>query len=284
MNEPIAVSKELEEMFKSRNVEITFYPDKVTKKFKTFRSFYTCINEETEFWLKYRNDTNLSNIYGHFAYVLNALNMALSSTSSQHMAENIDSAINNANIRRFPCVYSFTGLANKLETLVNQNVNARIIQGFMIYLEQGIFHPGDRDLLLGEMDAYRTLYPYCASEDLNEQTNGLNALKETLLRETEEFRSRYETTSNSIEDEYKIFTDTMRNWKDKEESSYQQFRNERASELKNLEETYREKLKLEAPVQYWIDSKDQNLTRQLGMLEDCSEIFVEKYSEQNLTG
>src|ERR1035437_4337729 len=131
MNEPITVSKELEEMFKSKNVEITFYPDKVTKKFKTFRSFYTCINEETEFWKKHTTNQYLTNIYGHFVSLLNYLNMALSSTSSQHMAENIDSAIKNANIRRFPCVYSFTGLANKLETLVNQNVNARIIQGFI---------------------------------------------------------------------------------------------------------------------------------------------------------
>ena len=36
MNEPVPVSKELEELFKSRNVEITFYPDKVTKKSRLF--------------------------------------------------------------------------------------------------------------------------------------------------------------------------------------------------------------------------------------------------------
>ena len=229
----------LDKYFKENKVEITLYPDKTVKVFKTYKSFKSFIDGEIEYWGKY-TDGQFTKILLHFRdnvkRFLDGIDNTVVTASDQ---ANLIQAIRNANINKTPCIYSNTKAAVLLREQYNNNKKQTEFN--MQY-----------DTIKGILDFYSS---YEAGAKIE---NGIATAEKTL----EGIKQKYHNSLTELDSAYndkvadidKAFTDEknkIETWSQKTQSDLEEYLKLKQAKLVELENLYNEKLRLEGPAKYW---------------------------------
>jgi hypothetical protein len=115
-----------------------------------------------------------------------------------------------------------------------------------------------KERVLGLFDAYRTLYPDVSSKTIEERDLELQRLSDTYHNSVEEIVQQYVEHWQKVDSDYTTYAEEMSMWQEKHKEELQGFIEEKQEALSLLENTYKNKLSLEAPVEYWKKSKEAN--------------------------
>ncbi len=261
--------KDLEEYFEGKDFEIYLFPLNVQRKFVSLQELYDFILELQGYWKPFNQ--------GKLSEVINYINQFLSNlTNANNQAHNnpIDNAKNTLNAalsllsrNSFPmvfvspeadflrnlyitnleqanaaCEFLFSQNTGNLQIQLNKkNHLVGIIQAFILKnpnLQDNIFKNIDDSLR--RITEHSINYVNTADEEHSER------LKK-IVKENKELKVSTETWKNEL-------ATTTENWKQNLVTDTKNFVDIKKAELEDLTNLYQEKLKLEAPAQYWEES------------------------------
>lgn len=247
----------IQKYFKEQKVEITLYPSKIVKKFKSIEIFIKFFEDECKYWREC-NSGNLYQVRQHFQSIYNYLNR--SANSDDESIESLKSAIKNAKVNRGPCIYSQSVEAKLLKKLYDNNQDqADAAFGYMF--NKSMVLNNDYNQFLGIMYAYNLQDRDKLSEKTVEaEKQALTDLRDTSSAELQNLSSEFFSQVEEIKAEHASIYEKLKEDQEKLRQDHEQFSIDTQSLLdrsekrvNDLEDLYKEKLRLEAPAKYWQD-------------------------------
>ncbi len=252
---------EIESAFKEMNLTITLFPSKNKKTFTTLEDFFSFLNKETAFWAPCTNG-QLMNIANHFQSIENDINSFrnINHANQQNFSElnhYLQRIISSASLNNNPCIFSSTPAAKFLKELYSNNYDAA--NGAYGFLFTNSLQISNIQNFTGTLDAYRF-------------ENKINLLRQT---EKKSFDELYEESFNKLQNLNTEFYSK----KEQVDHDYNSLKGSMAAEhtdfknkidslaevstqkINDLEKLYTEKLRLEAPAQYWKNMHKDYLVR-----------------------
>ena len=247
-------NKELQDYFKSLNVEVTLYPSGTIKKFTSIERFHAYYSAELENWNK--QGTHFNEIKVFNKGIIEIIDAANDKKNIEQARGHISAAVDLAKENIFPNLPSSSQLASFLIELSETNKN-NILKFLFIYLKnpQGTnmsshFNRGDNFNSLVKM-----LLIIEDNSKSNSRISSLVKLHEKFLVEAE---TDYKETKIELNDDIEISKQTneqfiaeIAKWREDVQLNTDTFLNEKKEKLEELEKLYTEKLKLSKPAEYW---------------------------------
>lgn len=276
--------------FKSKNVVVTLFPEKNTINFDNLEKLYEFVENECDYWEKCINGS-VEQIRVHFNNILNWLkSISNPNTNEYNQPEgNINNIIKYITLNRFPAVFSITSRgkliketymksSNRGDALCDYLFNNRItsisdfesfkgtIQGFLL---------NDSELALAaEREA-----EFEVLSDLHNKYNGkIEESYSKFLEKTKEEDKRLEDLNEATSNLFKQTQDSAKELLENKRTELDNL----TSELFELEKTYKEKIALSAPAEYWKElsgayNKKGNLWTQISIGLSCALITLLTY-------
>ncbi|HEY8892905.1 MAG TPA: DUF6161 domain-containing protein [Clostridium sp.] len=245
------IADELENYFKEQNVQITLFPEDIIHKFITLREFYDFIKIEYEFWNSC-SEGQTSNIRARFTEINNCLDNSIGGFSvNNYPQQNIEKAINLANMIGFPNIYSIS--------VYGQLIKARYVEsslqanGVIDFIQGNSFsNINSVQYFKGILFAFNWKDSEIACKRFEEtQDSTFIQLKNRYSGSMSVLHSEYLNKNNEIKEMYNTFSDGIKAWKVEIENNTFDFLEDKKTKLMELEKTYKENLKLKAPAEYW---------------------------------
>jgi hypothetical protein len=273
---PIDVSENVKKWFAEEKVSIQLFPETGVRKFRSLSSFYDFIQVEMEFWEPIDPQIHLK-----FNQVANSIRNAI---QFQENPAQFQQQINGAlavlrtgagNVRQNNYVlFSGTALAGELkrahEKYGDDGYKAFLHATISPKLYVGQLNGWDKNQFFGLFDAY-------VHQHLNDDLKGKVEIEEKAHSDARSRFAQFVDEANASEKDrksaFETFSDEYRTWKtsceDEFESQKGAFNSEHTDQLaefcnqfnnnevewkkriEQLEELYREKLRLSEPVKYW---------------------------------
>lgn len=256
------------EWFKNISVAFNFNYVNVNQQITGLTAIYEYVNQQIEGWNKVdvTLPRELENSKTYFNHLKNSIIQFVNNYSNQtgnnltSYWRNIQNGFSNTN--SFPLPYNIP----ESEFLIRvHKENPRYFQGAYIFLIGNNFNINNKDSFFGALLAYE----FC-QKDKSEIVERRNAEKSSISKIRNDFQ-KYLTESESIvvdhiknaNDKYEEFIkkiddlksekDTLFNtwFDDTKTTQWQSWYDPTTKRVKELEDTYREKLKLEEPAKYW---------------------------------
>ncbi|UAL49823.1 hypothetical protein K7887_22145 (plasmid) [Sutcliffiella horikoshii] len=256
------------EQFKSKNVILTLYPEDIKKDFKgDFQYFYQFISEQVDFWSELKTGANCQKIHSHFTGVKKHLDTAINSQNNNHHNATIslNSAINLSLQRNWYNIYKETDLANFIieRYHISPDQAEAVIDYFLI--RNGHKNLNSKEYFNGVLQSF--IYEEqnnALKRKLHAPKQALLQLKETFSNDRDELYGAYKDKQNEVEELFSTLKMELNSWKDElvvtSEDFFQKKQEElnklvadKNKELEQMEQLYREKLRLEGPATYWND-------------------------------
>lgn len=256
------------EWFKNISVAFNFNYVNVNQQITGLTAIYEYVNQQIEGWNKIdvTLPRELENSKAYFSQLKNSIIQFVNNYSNQ-TGNNLTSYWRNIqngflNTNSFPLPYNIP----ESEFLIRvHKENPRYFQGAYIFLIGNNFNINNKDSFFGALLAYEF-----SQKDNSEIVERRNAEKSSISKIRNDFQ-KYLTESESIvvdhiknaNDKYEEFIkkiddlksekDTLFNtWFDNTKTTqWQSWYDPTTKRVKELEDTYREKLKLEEPAKYW---------------------------------
>ena len=226
--------------------------EKVT--LKGFQQIKTFVEKEFEFWNKMKNRPEFANIHhSHFNTIRNRLSALESQVHLDNRQFNRESEnllrdlrlVENTKINGRSIVYSNTPQAKSLSDLIQINPeSAQAAYDFLVRNPKSRNEtrlPFSMNSLTGYLKAFEFDNASLPS------TGRANQERHTL----ENIRSEWLQKTGDLDIEFRERASRLKTWQEKTSQELRQFREDKEAKLSELETTYREKLKLEGPVQHW---------------------------------
>lgn len=253
---------ELERYVSQNPVTLRLFPEEKTKTFKSFSTLFLYIKNEVNVWGAFPNIEFARNNKGRFSSALTRFEKANNATTLDELKSELNEAVQqlrNAVKDSNAFVYSHTRAGTRLLSLCKSSRSDEYISAFNQFVNTGIMNELNRkERVLGIFDAYRTLYPDVSSKTIEERDLELQRLSETYHNSVEEIVQQYVEHWQKVDSDYTTYAAEMNTWQEKHKEELQGFIEEKQEALSLLENTYKNKLSLEAPVEYWKKSKDAN--------------------------
>ena len=228
--------------------------EKVT--LKGFQQIKTFVEKEFEFWEKMKNRPEFANIHhSHFNTIRNRLSALESQVHLDNRQFNRESEnllrdlrrVENTKINGRSIVYSNTPQAKSLSDLIQ--INPETAQAAYDFL---VRNPKSRNeprftLSMNSLTGYLKAFEFDNSS--LPSTGRANQERHTL----ENIRSEWLQKTVDLDKQYTECESRVETWREETSQELHQFQKDKKEKLSQLEETYREKLKLEGPVKYWKD-------------------------------
>lgn len=256
------------EWFKNISVAFNFNYVNVNQQITGLTAIYEYVNQQIEGWNKVdvTLPRELENSKTYFNQLKNSIIQFVNNYSNQ-TGNNLTSYWRNirngfSNTNSFPLPYNIP----ESEFLIRiHKENPRYFQGAYIFLIGNNFNINNKDSFFGALLAYEF-----SQKDNSEIVERRNAEKSSISKIRNDFQ-KYLTESESIvvdhiknaNDKYEEFIkkiddlksekDTLFNtwFNDTKTTQWQSWYDPTTKRVKELEDTYREKLKLEEPARYW---------------------------------
>lgn len=243
------ISKELQDFFENEKVEITLYPEKTNRGFKTLKSFHEFIIKEKMFWGDV-NSGQVGNVRNHFDSILNSFNTVFQSADFNIQMNYVRQAIAAAKRNNAPCIYSQTAYAK----LILERYNCHPDQGDAIYS-----YLIDNNLNLQSKERFKgSMFAFFLNDKneihgnkINAETKALEDLRGSYLKDLEKLDREYFESSKILIEDHAAYQEGLNKWKVETESKTESFLLEKQETIKALEYLYIEKLRLESPAKYW---------------------------------
>lgn len=256
------------EWFKNISIVFNFSYVNVNQQITGLTAIYEYVNQQIEGWNKVDATLprELENSKTYFNQLKNSILQFVNSYHNQtgnnlkSYWRNIQNVISNTN--SFPLPYNIP----EAEFLIRvHKENSRYFQGAYVFLIGNNFNINNKDSFFGALLAYEF-----SQKDNSEIVERRNAEKSSISKIRNDFQ-KYLTESESIvvdhiknaNDKYEEFIkkiddlksekDTLFNtwFDDTKTTQWQSWYDPTTKRVKELEDTYREKLKLEEPAKYW---------------------------------
>ena len=228
--------------------------EKVT--LKGFQQIKTFVEKEFEFWEKMKNRPEFANIHhSHFDTIRNRLSALESQVHLDNRQFNRESEnllrdlrrVENTKINGRSIVYSNTPQAKSLSDLIQINPeSAQAAYNFLVRNPKSRNEPRlpfSMNSLTGYLKAFEFDNASLPSTGrANQERHTLENIRSEWLQKTVDLDKQYTECESRVE-----------TWREETSQELHQFQKDKKEKLSQLEETYREKLKLEGPVKYWKD-------------------------------
>lgn len=285
--------------FKEQNFEITLFPEKTVKKFRDPYDLEKFLEVELEFWKGFHSaQTKIKALQSIF---LNAININEEATSSWQghfndlmtQLKRSDQLLSQGG--SYWC-YSATKLGKKLRSVLDEYHSEKMAQAFLAAYFGRDFDKENHLFFLGAVEAY--LFEEQAKAHrarFNREKKEYHELHSEIdvfydecsekERERSDFFEKAKTEHENIksdavsgfEKKKAELTKTNKNLLDRFETEFVTWNLEKEEKIKNLEETYREKLRLSEPVKYWErtgETHNRNGWRFLGATSLLGVVFM----------
>jgi len=231
-------------------ITVPLYPSGQVRKFTSFEKFREFMTKQYEFWKEIKNPgPSVQQIISHFSNIIAKINNALNATVEQQVQQNIENAISIAKINTFPAIYADTDIAR---LIVKYKNNHDAVTGIAHYLQGAYNNQKNFWYMRGFIEAYLTqelgasFYQVAASNQKE-----LDNFRTTYVEELNELHLQYDARMKQIEQDSETFKSEISSWADSVKNETETFLQQKQQNLEQLEEIYREKLRLEGPAKYW---------------------------------
>lgn len=251
MGDEINVDKYLE----NKNSKIELFPETIEREFNTINQLKEFIDGEVEFWSKCK-EGRASEIRSHFNNIKSDLNYFFNycNQNNDYSANDyLNRVLNNLGCKRFPLVFSETQVGKFILEQYNvshQYANAAV--DYIFNISNSLSNVSDKKYFKGILEAYKYENQEVAFTKLEDNFNeSILDIKEKIIKVHDNlYRVSQEYHQNLIES-YNDFSGDISSWRDTIKSEVESYLNEKVNKFKDLEISYKEKLKLEAPIDYW---------------------------------
>lgn len=282
-------SEHAKEYFKIQNVEITIYPEDVIRCFEDLEIFYDFVKKECDYWQPCTQG-RASEIRNHFLSILNYLNNINTYAHDLSQVNNsIIYAINSIKANRFPAVFSITSKGKLIKEMYERSYE--ISNAFCDYLFDNRMNWNNN---LGYFKGLMYAFSINDSEIALtvENVAEKNALKDLHGEYNSKIEESYNKFLEKTKEEDKRLEDlneaTSNLFKQTEDSAKELLKNKQTElddlivALSELEKTYKEKIALSAPAEYWKELSDSynkkgNLWTKISIGLSCALIILLTY-------
>lgn len=251
MGNEISIDKYLE----NKNSKIELFPEAIEREFSTINQLKEFIDGEVEFWSNC-NQGRANEIKNHFNNIKSDLNYFFNcyNQNNEYSANDyLNRVLNNLGYKRFPVVFSETQIGKFIMEQYNisyQYANAAI--EYLFISSNSLSNISNKEYFEGILEAYKYKNQEIAFTKLEDNFNeSILDIKEKIIKVHDNlYRVSQEYHQNLIES-YNDFSGDISSWRDTIKSEVESYLNEKINKFKDLEISYKEKLKLEAPIDYW---------------------------------
>lgn len=252
----------LDEYFRELNYSLILFPESKSVNFKTVEKLLSYIIKEKDYWQNVHSEA-----YNKFKAIEDKINNALrySDSNSINQAQNeLQNAINLANLKQWPIVYSKTSAAQfiKEQIKINTNIGHAAIQ---YLINKRLDNISSYEYFKGYINAYifeesaKAFNEAAAAQEAtltelsNDYSSQLNFLNEEFHKVTTEWNSQLTTNITNWTNDSEEFKTQTTVWRDNFEEETTAKLEKTLSDLEAIKKTYTEKLRLEGPAKYWKD-------------------------------
>lgn len=245
-------TQELENHFKEQKITIILYPDPTEKSFSSLNEFYEFMLKEKEFWEICTDSDMTVQIYNRFVSIVNNIEKVttIDNLNFNQEIDLIDNAIRDSQENSFPCIYSVTPQAKFIKERYGVHYSqADAACDYLFNSELNHSLQNDKAYLIGILSTFL----FNDGNKFNRSENEKQALLDLRTRFSQEFNTlhdQYKQWTN----EYNSFKDTTEQWRIGFQQTADNFLNNKKQKLEELEQLYRDKLRLEGPATYWKDT------------------------------
>lgn len=259
------ITPSIQEYFSNKNLEIPLFPSTRTRKFSKIELFLAFIKKEKTFWEECKTG-RLNNIRQHFNNIYNLIEGSYSDESQT--LQSLQEAINLARIGRIPCVYSEASEAKLLKGIYKKSSNQA--DSAYDYLFRNTINVSNCDSFLGIMYAFNQKDRGKVLERITEaEKESLAELKNTYTNQLNKLSEEFFSHSDQIKVEFDTIQKNLSDGQEHFRSDTQSILNDSKQRIKELENLYEEKLRLQSPAKYWNDMRTE-YTKKGQMWRLCS--------------
>ena len=262
----------LDEIIEELNVEIPLFSSDQKRKFKNFNDLKKFIDKEVEYWQPLHTD-DMKFVFKSFQQIQTFLRQALETSDQQEAQALVRHVVAEASRSHSPLPYSETAVGKFLNELHARSPKSS--ESAYHYLTQGDFRTGFRDkdsldgLLLAfhfsNSDAFSAKISATESS-LTQLTESHQAVKDDLEQKAHKLMADITNWKKTFSHHATVWKEAFEKetakWRDDQQNAFDKgiqlnnqhfttFYGEKQQELDELEETFREKLRLEGPAKYW---------------------------------
>ena len=245
----------IDKYLKNKNSKIELFPETIEREFTTINQLKEFIDGEVEFWSKC-NEGRANEIRNYFNNIKSDLNYFFNfyNQNNEYSANDyLNRVLNNLGYKRFPLVFSETQIGKFIMeqySISYQYANAAI--EYLFNISNSLSNISNKEYFEGILEAYKYKNQEIAFTKLEDNFDeSILNIKEKIIKTHDNlYRVSQEYHQNLIES-YNDFSGDISSWRDTIKSEVESYLNEKRSTFKDLEISYKEKLKLEAPIDYW---------------------------------
>lgn len=241
----------IDRYLEGKDTKIILFPENIEKNFTTMKQLKDFIDLEVRFWTNYTNGKTNS-IRSHFINISNYFNNFINNSNNEHNANNyLNTVFNNLRINRFPLVFSDTDMAKSIVEQYDINpIRADAVIEY--FFESTLRNITNRNYFEGVLEAYKYRNKEIAFTIVDEgKEEKFLDIKQKIFNTHDELSSLTKEYKLNLNDSYNNFSNDINEWSNNTKRSLEDFIGEKTNKFNDLETTYNEKLKLEAPSKYW---------------------------------
>ncbi|WP_288221636.1 DUF6161 domain-containing protein [uncultured Clostridium sp.] len=249
MGEEINIDKYLE----NKDTKIVLFPEKIEREFTTINQLKEFIDGEMEFWGQC-NQGRANEIKNHFNDIKSDLDNFSRYSNSEYNANNyLSRVLSNLKIKRFPLVFSETQIGKFiLEQYDISYLYADAAIDYLINFNNSLSYLSNKEYFEGVLEAYKYSNQEIAFTKLEDNlAESILEIKEKIIKTHDDLYKVSKDYHQNLIESYNNFSGDISNWRDTIKSEVESYLEDKVNTFKDLEIAYKEKLKLEAPIEYW---------------------------------
>lgn len=249
--EEIDIDKYLE----NKDTKILLFPEKIEREITTINQLKNLIDGEVEFWSQC-NEGKATEIRSYFNSIKSDLNYFFNSynQNNKYNAEDyLNRVLNNLRYNRYPLVFSDTQIGKFIleqYSVSYQYANAAI--EYIFNISNSLSNISNKEYFKGLLEAYKYTNQEIAFTKLEDKFDeSILDVKGKIIKTHDNLYKVSKEYHQNLVQSYNDFSDDISNWRDEIKSEVETYLKDKVNTFKDLEIAYKEKLKLEAPIDYW---------------------------------
>lgn len=249
MGEEINIDKYIE----NKDTKIVLFPEKIEREFTTINQLKEFIDGEVEFWGQC-NQGRANEIKNHFNDIKSDLNNFISYSDSEYNANHyLSRVLSSLKVNRFPLIFSETQIGKfVLEQYSISYQRASAVIEYIFGSNNSLSYLSNKEYFEGVLEAYKYSNQEIAFTKLEDNFDeSILEIKEKIIKTHDNLYKVSKEYHENLIESYNNFSGDISNWRDTIKSEVESYLEDKVNTFKDLEIAYKEKLKLEAPIEYW---------------------------------
>ncbi|MGG7142107.1 DUF6161 domain-containing protein [Clostridium nigeriense] len=245
----------IDKYLENKDTKILLFPEKIEREITTINQLKNLIDGEVEFWSQC-NEGKATEIRNYFNSIKSDLNYFFNSynQNNKYNAEDyLNRVLNNLRYNRYPLVFSDTQIGKFIleqYSVSYQYANAAI--EYIFNISNSLSNISNKEYFKGLLEAYKYTNQEIAFTKLEDKFDeSILDVKGKIIKTHDNLYKVSKEYHQNLVQSYNDFSDDISNWRDEIKSEVETYLKDKVNTFKDLEIAYKEKLKLEAPIDYW---------------------------------